>query len=151
MSTWITIAATDLNDYLVAEQVDALRTAALAVGQADPFGAVAPDVIRKVRAYIASNGSNQLSSGALSIPPELKLDVCYLIIDPMLGRLNIALTKDQERAVEGANETLKLIASGKLKVSKPDDAVKPTVQGGPAVQTASAATRRATRETMKGL
>lgn len=127
--SWITLTAADLNDYLVAEQIDALRTEALAPGQADPFAQVAADVVAKVRAYISSNADNLVSADTTLIPPELKLDVAYLVIAPLLGRLGIGLTKDQTAALERAHSTLVGLRDKKLLVSKPADPVIPAVQG----------------------
>lgn len=126
--SWTALTAADLNDYLVAEQIDALRAEALAPGQADPFVKISADVIAKVRAYIASNRDNQVDSDAAKIPPELKIDVCYLILAPMLGRLGIALTKDQSDALALAQTTLVGLRDKKLVVSAPDDPVAPAVQ-----------------------
>ena len=125
---WLTLTASDLASYLVAEQLDALRSEALAVGQADPFDAISADVIRKVRSYIASNPLNQVDSAELTIPPELKLDVCTLIIAPMLGRLRLALTTDQQKQLDLAHSTLIALREKQLVVSKPDNPVAPAVQ-----------------------
>jgi len=130
MPAWITLIATDLNDYLVADQVDALRAEALAVGQADPFTNVAKDVVLKVRSYIASNPDNVVDASPLTIPPELKIDISYLVIAPMLGRLGIALTKDQDKQLDLAHSTLIALREKKLLVSKPEIYVAPDVQGG---------------------
>lgn len=151
MPAWITLTADSLADYLVAEQLDALRTEALAPGQADPFGAVAGDVIAKVRAYIASNPENQVDADPLTIPPELKLDVCSLIIAPLLGRLGLALTEDQRRQLDLAQTTLVALREKKLLVAKPGNAVAPDVQGGSSVELASSTPRQATRENLSGL
>ncbi len=151
MPAWITLAATDLRDYLIAEQLDALRKEELGPGQADPFTAVSRDVIAKVRAYIASNPENLVDANALTIPPELKLDVCYLVIAPMLGRLGTPLTKDQSQALDLAQTTLVALREKKLVVAKPDNAVAPDVQGGAGVELASSTKRQATRETLAGL
>lgn len=151
MPAWITIIAANLNDYLVAEQVDALRTAALAAGQADPFTNVSADVIRKVRQYIASNPDNVVDATELTIPPELKIDVCHLIIAPMLGRLGIALTKDQDKQLDLAHSTLIALREKKLLVSKPVDAVEPDVQSNNGAELASSTTRRATTKALRAL
>lgn len=151
MPAWITLVATDLHDYLLAEQVTALRTEALAAGQADPFGAVAPDLIRKVRMYIASNPANTVDASELTLPPELKTDVCYLILGPLLGRLGIALTKDQETAIERAHSTLVGLRDGKLTVSKPTTPVLPDVQATTGVEQASPGRRQVSRDDLNSL
>ena len=149
--TWIALIATDLNDYLVAEQLDALRSEALAPGQADPFTKIAADVINKVRSYIASNPNNLVSSTPLLIPPELKIDVAYLVLAPLLGRLGIALTKDQDKQLDLAHSTLIALREKKLLVSKPDDAVLPAVQGSTGVELASPGNRKATSKSLSGI
>lgn len=151
MSTWITLSAASLNDYLIAEQMEALREEALAVGQADPFVEISKDIILKVRAYIASNPINVVDAAPLTIPPELKTDVCYLVIAPMLGRLGIALTKDQDKQLDLAHSTLIALREKKLSVSKPDNAVVPDVQSTTGVELASASTRQTSRKKLSGL
>lgn len=142
MPAWITPTAADLNDYLVAEQMDALRADALAPGQADPFAKVATDIVNKVRSYIASNPANVVDVDATTIPPELKIDVCYLIIGPMLGRLGIALTKDQEKQMDLAHSTLIALREKKLVVSRPLNPVTPPVQATGGVEQASVGRRK---------
>jgi hypothetical protein len=151
MPAWINLIADNLNAYLVAEQVEALRAEALGDGQADPFTEIAPDIIRKVRSYIASNPDNVVDAAELTIPPELKTDVCYLIIAPMLGRLGLALTKDQDKQLDLAHSTLIALREKKLLVSKPDNAIEPEVQGSTGVEIASSTPRRATSEGLRGL
>lgn len=148
---WITIAVADLHAYLVAEQVSALRAEALAPGQADPFTEIMPDVVRKLRAYIASNVENQVDAAELTLPPELKLDAIYLIMAPMLGRLGIALTKDQADAHEAARSTLIALREKKLLVSKPTNAITPAVQGGSGAVLVSSSPRQATAESLRNL
>lgn len=151
MPAWITLAVSDLNALMLAEQLDALRSEALAPGQADPFTEIAPAIIAKVRAYIASNPENKVDANVLTIPPELKIDVGYLILAPMMIRLSQPLSKDQEKQVEIAHSTLIALREKKLVVSKPDDAVAPDVQGGDGVELASSTTRQVTREKLSGL
>lgn len=149
--SWITLTAADLNAYLVAEQLTALRTEALAVAQADPFTEVMPDVVNMIRAYIASNPANQVDAAALTLPPELKLDVSYLIIGPLLGRLGIALTKDQAAALERAHSTLIALRDRKLVVSRPATPVEPDVQDATGVVLAASSTRQASRTSLSAL
>lgn len=148
---WITITAESLRAYLVAEQLTALQAEALAPGQAAPFTEIMPDVVRKIRAFIASNLDNQLDSGELTIPPELKLDASYLIIAGMLGRLGIAMTKDQADAHEAARSMLIALREKKLLVSKPTNPITPAVQGGTGVALVSSAPRQATANSLRNL
>src|SRR4051812_31509551 len=110
-TNWILIAVTDLNDYLVAAQVNALRTAALAGGQADPFTNVMHDMASRIRLKIESCRTNQVSATAYTVPPECKWIACYLIIEAMQTRLpGLKLTEEQKGQVDRAYKELNLIA-----------------------------------------
>lgn len=148
---WITLTVTDLNAYLLAEQLDALRSEALAPGQADPFTEIAPDVVAKVRAYIASNPDNQVDADPATIPAELKTDVCYLILAPMLIRLGQPISTDQAKQVDLAHSTLIALREKKLLVSQPANPIAPAVQGGSGVEIASVTKRRATSKSLSCL
>lgn len=151
MSTWIAIAADDLNDYLVAAQVNALRTAALGVGQTDPFSRVMTDIIERIRFKIQSCSANQLSAAVNTIPPELKWVACYLIIEALQVRIPaLRLSEDQKTQVERAVAQLDRIAGCKDKVSQPDDAVQPDVTSSP-IEIVNKPTRSTTRETLDGI
>lgn len=153
MSTvpWITITAENLRAYLVAEQVAALQAEALAPGQADPFVEIMPDVVSKMRTYIASNLDNQLDAEELALPPSLKLDAIYIIMAAMLGRLQIAMTKDQADAHQAARSTLIALREKKLLVEKPTNPITPAVQGGTGAVLVSAAPRQATAQSLRNL
>lgn len=126
MAAWINIVVTDLNDYLVGAQVTALRTAALASGQADPFENVMHDRTNYVRARISKR--IRISETAYSVPPELKTCACLLIIEAMQGRLNLKLTDDQRGAIARAYKDLDIAATEDLPLSTPDDPVNPEVE-----------------------
>lgn len=151
MPAWITIAVNDLRPLMVAEQLDALRTEALGPGQADPFTEISPSIVAKVRAFIASNAENQVDSDTAKIPPELKIDVCYLILAPMMIRLGQPLSADQQKQVEIAHSTLVALREKKLLVSTPENPIAPEVQGAGGVELASSTTRRATSEKLDAL
>jgi hypothetical protein len=87
----------------------------------------------------------------LTLPPELKADMCYLILGPLLGRLGIALTKDQETAIERAHSTLVGLRDGKLTVSKPANPVLPAVQSATGVEQASLGRRQVDRASLNAL
>lgn len=122
MSAWITVVVADLNDYLVGAQMTALRTAALAGGQSDPFTHVSGDVVNRIRMKIQSCARNRLSATAGTIPPECKWIACYLIIEAMQLRLpSLKLTDDQRTQIGEAKKQLDRIADCKDVVSQADD------------------------------
>ena len=122
MPSWITLTADDLNGYLVAAQMNALRTAALAVSQDDPLPATIQDVCDSIRLEISGCRTNILSATAHAIPPELKRHACALIIEAAQGRLpSLKLTDDQKRAADNARALLVRIARCDVPVSHSTD------------------------------
>lgn len=122
---WTQPTASDLDTYLVAAQVDALRTKAIRLGQTDPFAAARAEVLPVVRGYVAAAGTVALDADVLSVPPELKTATCVLILELMLGRLQIGLTEGQQSMVERANVQLRDAAAGRLALSKTDTPQSP--------------------------
>lgn len=152
MSTaWIVIVDADLNDYLVAAQMEALRTVALAGGQANPFTKTMQDIASRIRAEIEACPTNVLSGTAYAIPPSLKRHACTLIIEAMQPRLLLPLTEDQKTAAKDAKDWLKRIASCEIKVEEPADPMERTTQSGAPISVVNAPERLATREKMAGL
>ena len=130
MAAWITITDTDLNDYLVAAQMNALRSAARAPGQANPFTVIMQDRCNYIRNRISKRIT--ISETAHAVPPELKTCACVLIIEAMAGRLAVAmaLTDDQVRMVKRAYADLDIAGTADFPISMPDDPVAPEVQVG---------------------
>jgi hypothetical protein len=147
--SWIIITKAHLADYLVGAQLDALSTAALGDGQADPFAAAMPDRCTYVRNRIA--GRCQLSATAHAIPPELKTQACFLIIEAMQVRLMLELTDDQKTMIRRAYTDLDLAGTDDLPVSTPDDPIDAAVQSATKVQQVGKPTRNATRSKLSGL
>ena len=77
----------DLNDYLVAAQINVLRTKALASGQGDPMLDIIEDVSTRIRAEIRGNPENRVSNTVFAIPPELIGVAAALIIESAQGRI----------------------------------------------------------------
>jgi len=127
MTTWLTIAATDLNDLLVGAQTTALRTAALASGQVDPFTNVMHLRCNYVRNRIS--GRVSLSATAYAVPPELKEQTCLLILESLQTRLpSLKLTEDQSRRIARAYKDLDIAGTVDLPISTADDAETPVVE-----------------------
>lgn len=149
---WITLSEEDLNDYLVGAKMNALRTAALATGQSDPFEAIMPDIAQRIRLKIASCARNRLSATQHSIPPELKWVAAYLIIEAMQGRIpSLRLSDDQKAQIAEARKQLDRIADCKDVVSDPSDPESSVAQQSGGIALVSSTTRTSTRESMNGL
>lgn len=152
-TAWIVITANHLNDYSAGAKVNALRTAALAGGQADPFLTVMPDVVARVRAQIGSNKTNQLSATANSVSPDLKTHTCWLIIEAMQSRLpGLKLTDEEKNMVKKAEDYLARVAKGDFLVLAPTDPLGTSpLEMGASAEVVSSTTRISTRETLDGL
>lgn len=153
MATWIVIDADDLNDYLVAAQVDAMQSAALAVGQTDPFGAVMPDVAARIRAEIQGCPRNRVSATANAIPPSLKSIACLLVIESMQARLvGLTLTEEQKTLIKDGRDYLKRISKCEVPIDEPADPLDPPgVQKGGYIEVVTSETRRTSRDKLSGL
>lgn len=126
MAQWITITPEDLNDYVAAQLLVKLRTAALANGQTDPVERVIMDVCSRIRTEIRGNPTNRVSETAYTIPPELKPLAVALVIEKAYARLpGFELSENQQSAANNARKYLERIAYGKVPVSTPDDPEEP--------------------------
>jgi hypothetical protein len=124
--TWLTIALTDLNDYLVGAQVTALNSSALASGQSARFTNIMTDMVNRIRVKIETCPRNHISATPLTVPPELKWVACYLIIEALQSGIpGLQLTDDQRNQIARANDQLERIAECKDAVSVPDDPLVP--------------------------
>jgi hypothetical protein len=148
--TWIAITAADLNDYLVAAQVSALRTAGKAATQTNR-DQVFTDVIQRIRRKIENHYI--LSATANTIPPELRTMACYIIIGALQPSIpGLSLTDDQKRQIETAESDLNRIADGKDAVSEPTDPLTPPeTQKNAGVEIVKTPCPQVTREKLRGL
>lgn len=150
MSAWVVLTAENLNDYLVAAQMNALRTAALASGQSDPFASVMQDRCNYIRNRISKR--IQISATAYAVPPELKSQACLLVIESMQARIPmLKLSEDQKNLIKQAYKDLDIAATDDFPISVPDDPMDPGVQSGNAVEVVLRPSRRVTRTKLEGL
>ena len=150
MASWTVIAVTDLERYLVAPQLDAIRTAALADGQSDPWTETMHDRANYVRNRIA--GRVQLSATPYAVPPELVHQTALLIIEAMQGRIPmLELSEDQRRMIGRAYDDLKLAGTTDFPISAADDAAPAEVQPAGGLTVVSKSAREWSRDSMSGL
>lgn len=148
--TWVVIAATDLQRYLVAPQLNAIRTAALASGQTDPFTETMHDRANYVRNRIA--GRVQISATAYAVPPELVNQTALLIIEAMQGRLPmLQLSEDQRRMISRAYQDLDIAGTADFPISEADDAAPADVQPAGGMSIVAKPSRTWSRESMSGI
>lgn len=116
---WITLSADDLNEYLPALQLKALRTKALAAGQADPMPSFIAEVAAQVRNTIASAGY-PLEATANSFPAVLKTAVAFLVIGLAQARIpGLSLTTEQNAQIDSAKAILNKILAREVAIEAP--------------------------------
>lgn len=148
---WIVITVSDLENYLVADQVEAIRTAALGEGQTDRFTEVMPAVASRIRSEIQAGGQH-VSLVANSIPDSLKMTGCLLIIEAIQGGIpGLSLSEDQRTTIRDARDYLKRISTGDIKVEMPDDAAPNNTQSAGGATVVRSTSSRMTREKLSGL
>jgi len=150
---WIVVTVDDLDDYLVAKAMDALRTKKLRVGQVDPFTTVMHAVADRIRAEIRGCDRNQVSETAYAIPPSLKQIACLMIVEAMQGRLpGVTLNDGQQEMLRDGRRYLERISRCDVPIEMPEDPEEtPTTQSGTVGKMVTYRTRVATREKMIGL
>jgi hypothetical protein len=150
MSAWVVITDAYVKGLLVGAQLNALRTAALAPGQADPF----PDAMHDVANYVRNRISNKINISATpyAVPPELKRQAGMLIIEALQTRLpSLRLSEDQVRAITKAGKDLDIAGTPQLYISTPDDPVAPDVQSGGSIEIITKPRTTINRDSMRGL
>jgi hypothetical protein len=132
---WIAITVDDLNDAKIAKLVTALRTKALGDSQTDPTPRIIQAVVNRIRRKVANNRKNRLDADETKIPKSLKKTAVVLTLAELKGRLEMALTADETKAVDKAEDDLKEIANGDA-IEEPDTPIAAPVQdtvGSPSV------------------
>src|SRR5438876_9524159 len=130
---WVVLNSSDLNAFLVAPQLTALRTAALATNQSDPFDDLLPIHAARVRTHIISNPRNRLSATPNSVPPECVWILCWLMIEALQNRVpTLRLTEDQKKEIQNAKSDLekirRAVSNNQYLISLPDDPQTDPVQ-----------------------
>jgi hypothetical protein len=150
-ASWIILAVEDVEDYLLAPQLNALRNAALGSTQADPLPQIIRDVASRIRAEVQGCPSNKVSPVPYSIPPSLKQAALAIIIARAQTRLTVLkLTEDQVRDFQSAERYLERVAACKVPVEQPEDVIG-NVQAGGSAELAGYTPRINTIESLRGL
>lgn len=152
---WIPITEADVQGQLLNVQLSALRSIALAPGQADPLTTAIAKVTQAVRIAVQTCPSYSVSTVENTIPPALLTEACWLVIELVQTRLAVLrLTEDQVRQIEAARALLGKVAGCKWAVEKPSSPLSPASAqrgGGASVVAVDERVRTATREQMAGL
>lgn len=74
------------------------------------------DLTCRVREAVASNGSNALSADATLIPRTLRASAMHILRIHWLSRYAIPITQDRRDSATAAEEQLRKVAAGELKI-----------------------------------
>lgn len=148
---WIAITESHLLTAISGPELEALRAAALADGQADPVADVLSQVTERIRGDVAANASNVLGPTG-QIPERLLSAALALIVWDIMRRPGASIIDDENqsraKAVDRAEALLKRVADGTYAIEDPTTGEDQTNS---AVTVVTKTTRQATRESLKGL
>lgn len=119
--SWITLAESDLLTRMNSKELEGIRAAALAAGQADPVAPSILQVVNHIRGAVRACDSNTLGDGD-TIPDELlgeALDMLVYILPSRVGTYTTATRKDlHDKAVK----LLQRVAECKFYIQNPTTA-----------------------------
>jgi hypothetical protein len=133
MTNWHQMVPADLYSVLNAAQVDAIQTTLTkAGGQNTRFQNVVGAIVAELQNRIQRRGI-QVSKTPLSVPPELVLHVCWLLVEQIqMGLTGFDWSPQQMAMVKRAHDILEVqIQKGDFPITIPNDpAAGPTVDSG---------------------
>lgn len=122
--SWITPTETHVKEAISGPELEALRAAALADGQADPVEGIMDRVTSRVRREVATCAQNNL--GAAGAIPESLLDAWKaLVVWAIMQRPAAAIIDDENesraKAVTRAERLLERVAACKFAIEEPEE------------------------------
>ena len=149
---WKTITDLDVLGKSTGGEVDAARTAALAVDQADPVPGIIDQVVREVRGYVATCSRNSLGPAG-TIPDELLGAALNRIRFECATRIpgGALLDEDRRTANRDALAMLRDAAACKITIEQPTIVSPEIVASGSGVQLVTSCRRVADRNSLRGL
>jgi hypothetical protein len=132
---WLTITEAHLLVAISGEELEALREAALADGQADPVQPAIDAITQKVRAYVGNCATNQLGAGN-TIPHELLDSAIALIVVKIMTRpagTMIDPKSARAEAARAAMEELRDAAKCGIAIEQPATVSDQVTSGGSSV------------------
>lgn len=115
---WIELTEDDVLTRLAGPELTAYKSAALAVGQADPLPEVLEGVINEVRGRVAACQANKLGDGD-TIPDELKHHALAIVRYRLITRLPIQMRPERTQEYEDALSALDKVAECKFAIEAP--------------------------------
>jgi hypothetical protein len=153
-TNWHQMTVNDLYGVLSAPQVDAINNTFTKAGvQTNRFNTVAAAIVAEVQNRIQRRGL-QVSKTPLSVPPELVLHVCWLIVEQMqMGLTGFDWSPQQMSMVKRAHDILdQQIQKGDFPITIPNDpAAGPTADSGGGVSVVQSGRREYDYHKLRGL
>jgi hypothetical protein len=140
MPNWTAITTANLANAKVSALVDALRTAALGVGQTDRSTEIITNVVNRIRVEVQACRTNIIDSDATKIPKELLALALRLVLWDLKNALEITPTDGEKIDHTNDENFLKRIASCEIPISIADNPIT-----APVVQPTSASPKFGTR------
>lgn len=148
MSSWSAIAEANVLTQISGTEIEALRAAALADGQADPVTASIAHVTDHVRGYVAACRNNKLHTTTTYIPDRLMSAACALVIAEVITRVpGYELDAKRQAARDNATSLLREVAACRFAIPDPDTDLDYAGN----IEVATYNDRTATRTTLDGL
>lgn len=124
--SWRLPTETDILRKISGDELDAIRDAALAAGQADPVAESLATAVNVVRGYIRANPRN--SMGAAGMLPEALIEpaIDWMAV-PLFSRVAGMQIDPESARVTARRQAIKLfedVAAGKFAVEAPDDVIE---------------------------
>ena len=153
MPAWIAITPADIEARVPSVVLSTLRERYVDAS-ADPLVSITADVTALVRGRISSNKAFALDQDETLIPPELKDDACWLIVEALKLRMpDAAPISDREaNRIADARKQLEAVAQGHIVVSIPaNPQASPSAQSDARIAVVSGSPRRVGRQIIRGL
>ena len=149
---WIPITEADLLTAISGDELQGLREAALADGQADPVAPTITRVVDRIRGDIATSGKYDVPANTTLIPDRLLDAALAMIVLRFMSRPAAAIIDDANKtranAAAAAERLLERVAAGNFAIQDPDTGAEPS---GSAISVVNSNTRHFTQNSMKGL
>ena len=118
--SWIAITEAHLVTQISGSELEPLRAAALADGQADPVQPSIDQVTAEVRGYVAACRSNTLDATTTKIPDRLLRHALAMIVAVIVGRVpGYELDEKKKAALEAARDTMRDVAACRFAIEDP--------------------------------
>ncbi len=148
--SWTTLTEDDLRSSINANEDAAIRTAALASGEGDPYISVKRQITDLFRNAIRSGPGNHLDPDTANLPASAIFHAVAKIRYRLLTRFCSELLNDDRRTEnKDAEAWLKDVRRGVEKIEQPGD--EPSAGNVPSITLISHHERQATRRNLSGL